>query len=171
MPASGKLAFVTVGTTRFDALVNGVASVEALRILADQGYTCLRIQYGSGEPPLPVPSGAPPIRLESYRFKDTLAADMREASLLISHAGAGSIMEGLRVDAHLLVVANDALMDNHQQELARELDSRSHLVATTPAELLAALRAMPARASSLVPFAESDASVFPDFLAAQLGLG
>ena len=37
--------------------------------------------------------------------------------------------------------------------------------------LLDALRAMPPRAPSLVPFAESDASAFPDYLAAQLGLG
>ena len=170
MPTSGGAVFVTVGTTQFDALVLGISSLEALSIFAEQGYTSMRIQYGRGEPPPPLPPGAP-IPLESYDFKDTLAADMREASLIISHAGAGSIMEGLRVDARLLVVVNDALMDNHQQELARELDARSHLVATTPAELLDALRAMPARAPSLVPFAESDASAFPDYLTAQLGLG
>ena len=116
-----------------------------------------------------MPASAP-LEVESYRFKDSLAADMQDAALLVSHAGAGSIMEGLRCRAALVVVVNDQLMHNHQQELANELDTRGHLVATTPAGLVDALRALPKRASELTPFPESDPSVFPAFLEAQLGV-
>lgn len=35
------------------------------------------------------------ISCESYRFKPTLQEDMARADLVISHAGAGSIMEAL----------------------------------------------------------------------------
>ena len=43
---------------------------------------------------------------------------MRNASLIISHAGAGSIMEGLSLNKLMLVVINSSLMVNHQTELA-----------------------------------------------------
>ena len=108
-----RTVFATVGTTQFDALVDKLVSTEVTHLLAQQGYTRLVIQFGRGaEPELPT---TPAIPVEYYRFKDSLAADMHSAALIVSHAGAGSIMEGLRCDAHLLVVVNDALMDNHQQ--------------------------------------------------------
>ena len=170
MPSHEKrTVFVTVGTTQFDHLVTTVLSDEALALLAEQGYHRLCIQYGRGTPPPAVPASAP-LEVESYRFKDSLAEDMQGAALLVSHAGAGSIMEGLRCRAALVVVVNDQLMHNHQQELAHELDTRGHLVATTPAGLVAALRALPERASKLTPFPESDPDIFPAFLEAQLGL-
>ena len=62
------------------------------------------------------------ISIEWYRLP--LQEDMRNAALIVSHAGAGSILE--RCD--VFVVVNDALMDNHQQELAEELHSRRHLL-------------------------------------------
>ena len=46
---------------------------------------------------------------------------MKAASFIISHAGAGSIMEGLSLEKRMLVVINADLMDNHQFELAHAL--------------------------------------------------
>ena len=51
---------------------------------------------------------------EYYRFKPSLFADINSASLVISHAGAGTIMESLRNRRKLLVVINNELMHNHQ---------------------------------------------------------
>jgi len=113
-----RTVFATVGTTQFDALTQALVSTEVTALLARQGYRRLVIQIGRGsEPTLPA-SPPPALSVEWYRFKDSLAADMRSAALLVSHAGAGSIMEGLACDACLLVVVNDALMDNHQQASA-----------------------------------------------------
>jgi beta-1,4-N-acetylglucosaminyltransferase len=39
--------------------------------------------------------------------------------MVVSHAGAGSVMEALRLRKPLLVVTNDALMDAHQSELGK----------------------------------------------------
>lgn len=103
---------------------------------------------------------------EIYPFKHSLQEDMKQAHLILSHAGAGSIMEGL---AHcslynekllirhqdgtlsysssttssttllkkLVVVINDHLMDNHQMELAEALSKRGYLIMlTSPNRLL-----------------------------------
>eukprot|EP00975_Prorocentrum_lima_P019488 4104021-Prorocentrum_lima.AAC.1 len=56
---------------------------------------------------------------------------MERAELIVSHAGAGSIVEALRLRKKLVVVVNTALMDNHQLELAEALADRDHVVATT----------------------------------------
>jgi ribosomal protein L27 len=64
---------------------------------------------------------------------------MRSAALIISHAGAGSILEGMRLRAIMVVVVNDALMHNHQQELAGELLMQRRGQAEHPIEALAPL--------------------------------
>ncbi|RYP53852.1 hypothetical protein DL768_001303 [Monosporascus sp. mg162] len=52
----------------------------------------------------------------------------RGYGVVISHAGSGSIMDALRVDARLIAVPNPALMDNHQEELAEEMERQGYLV-------------------------------------------
>jgi beta-1,4-N-acetylglucosaminyltransferase len=48
------------------------------------------------------------MEVEVYCFKPSLAIDMQEADLVISHAGAGCIMESLRfVYPHLLLCDED----------------------------------------------------------------
>ena len=86
------------------------------------------------------------------------------------HAGAGSILEGLRQRAVLVVVVNDLLMDNHQAELAHALHTRGHVIATTPSQLVATLRDLHARAPRLVPLPDADPSAFGRFLETELGI-
>ncbi|RYP67161.1 hypothetical protein DL771_007389 [Monosporascus sp. 5C6A] len=52
----------------------------------------------------------------------------RGYGVIISHAGSGSIMDALRVKARLVAVPNPALMDNHQEELAEEMERQGYLV-------------------------------------------
>mmetsp|Transcript_44111 Transcript_44111/g.73218 ORF Transcript_44111/g.73218 Transcript_44111/m.73218 type:complete len:173 (+) Transcript_44111:42-560(+) len=163
-----RTVFVTVGTTEFDVLVQKLLSDDVLSLLAQQGFDSLCLQIGRGsEPTIPE---CPPLAVKWYRFKNSLESDMHNAALLISHAGAGSILEGLRCPACLLVVVNDKLMHNHQQELAHELADRGHLLATTPNGLFEALRAAPEQFAKLQPLPASDPSLFPRFLTSQLGL-
>merc|ERR1712096_56405 len=58
------------------------------------------------------------VEISWFRLKPSIAEDMRSADLVISHAGAGSVLEALEARKLLLVVINDSLMDNHQMELA-----------------------------------------------------
>uniref|UniRef100_A0A7S3AUG2 UDP-N-acetylglucosamine transferase subunit ALG13 n=1 Tax=Haptolina ericina TaxID=156174 RepID=A0A7S3AUG2_9EUKA len=161
-------AFVTVGTTQFDVLIQTLLSDEALALLATQGYEKLVLQIGRGDDPPAINN--PPLAIDWFRFKTSLHKDMADASLIISHAGAGSVLEGMRLRARMVVVVNDALMDNHQQELAQELHSQDHLLATTPAKLIDALQTLPQRNVQFRPFPEPNMEAFPRFLAAHLGL-
>ena len=77
---------------------------------------------------------------------------MRAASLVVSHAGAGSVFEALDARAPLLVVVNESLMGNHQGvELAEELRRRGHLRWCVPADVEAALKRSTRRNSSHQP--------------------
>ena len=163
-----KTAFATVGTTQFAALVDVLLSAEVLAALCAQGYGRLLLQLGHGPEPR-IPDSAP-LTVEWYRFKPSLEADMRDAALVVSHAGAGSILEGMRLNKLMLVVVNDALMHNHQQELAQELHARKHLLATTPRELLATLRLLGDAPPKLVPLPPADTALFSNFLSETLGL-
>ena len=119
------------------------------------------------EPTVPA---SPPLKVEWYRFKDSLSADMAGCDLLISHAGAGSVTEGLRLRKLLVVVVNDQLMHNHQQELAQELHSRAHLLATTPSGLAETLRGLSTAPPALTPLPPADPMAFGRYLGTALGL-
>lgn len=132
--ASSKI-FVTVGTTQFDKLIEAVTSKVALDWMVSRGYTSLRIQYGKGKKPS-VESNGVPIAIEAYDFLPSLDNDMRKADLIISHAGAGTVMEALRFQRKLIVVINTMLMNNHQEELAGAMAERGHLVMVETPEKL-----------------------------------
>lgn len=99
------------------------------------------------------------LNVSVYRYKSTLTHDIEQADLIIGHAGAGTILEALKVNVShcsllldytiifkcsfqkkLLVVINESLMQNHQWELANELASKQHLLTATPATLLETVR-------------------------------
>jgi beta-1,4-N-acetylglucosaminyltransferase len=138
--SGGKMVFVTVGTTRFDKLVSAATSTMALEWMTAQGYDTLVVQYGTGlEPQIPEQYTAATARLsiQTYRFQPSLEKDMQRADLILSHAGAGTVMEALRMEKTLIVVINTDLMDNHQTELATAMAERGHLfVVETPEHLL-----------------------------------
>ncbi len=68
------------------------------------------------------------IRVEYFRLVPSLAAYMDASSLIISHAGAGSLFEGLNAGRRVIAVPNPDLMVNHQQELAKHLADSGFLL-------------------------------------------
>ena len=68
-------------------------------------------------------------RVEVYL--PNLAAEIEKASLVVSHAGAGSIFESLLFRVPLVVVPNPVLMGNDQVELAELMDELKHAVRIT----------------------------------------
>lgn len=57
-------------------------------MLQSRGYQKLVLQVGRGELK-PALRGSPALAVEAFRFKDSLAEDLRRADLVISHAGRG----------------------------------------------------------------------------------
>jgi len=128
--------FVTVGSTHFDSLVEAVLQVESLEQLYAKGYRQLVMQIGDSKLGL-LPSSSSStswttvLEIVVWRYKPSLLQDLREADLVISHAGSGTILEVLRTPKPLITVPNSTLLHNHQEELAKVLHSSGYLIATT----------------------------------------
>lgn len=147
--------FVTVGTTCFDALVKAVDSPQVKEALLEKGYTDLIIQMGRGTYVPSKVSGDGTLQVDYFTFSPSIADYIRDASLVISHAGSGSIFETLRHGKPLIVVVNEDLMDNHQSELAEELATRKHLFCASPQTLGETIQEMDIE--TLNPYVPGDA--------------
>lgn len=160
--AAERAVFVTVGTTKFDALIRAVDQQAFADVLVAAGYTRLVMQIGRADytPRRLLPPNSRAARLHSglaveyFDFAPSLAEHLGTAALVISHAGSGSIFEALRLRRPLVVVPNPLLMDNHQAELATKLERMGHLYAATPQNLAQVVAGMdPAR---LAPYDKGD---------------
>ena len=163
--SNGKNVFVTVGTTSFDALIRALDDHSVVDVLRDKGYSSLTLQIGRGTyaPRNIIPLGASRAVLggapgtsgefvvECFDFRPSLEQAMRDADLVVSHAGAGSVFEALGLRRPLLVVVNETLMDNHQVELAEELAGRGHLRWCVPEDVGKALRDFKAEGEAIPP--------------------
>lgn len=156
-----KSIFVTVGTTSFDKLIKEICSLEVLKIIKSLNYEKLVLQIGNGsyEPQIQENNN---LQIDCYQFKTSLHDDMREASLVISHAGAGCILEALALQKPLLVVINEDLMDNHQFELATQLAKDNHLIYCTCSNLKGTLQMM--NLDQLRPLPPIETEMFPAFV-------
>ncbi|KAK8698122.1 hypothetical protein V6N13_114253 [Hibiscus sabdariffa] len=96
------------------------------------------------------------LAVDYFTFSSSIADHLRSASLVISHAGSGSIFETLQLGKPLIVVVNEDLMDNHQSELAEELAERRHLYCARPPTLCQTIAGMDLK--SLVPYSSGDAT-------------
>ncbi|CAF1152977.1 unnamed protein product [Adineta steineri] len=122
----GKCAFITVGTTQFDLLIETI--IHDSNVL-ETLINCLHIdkiilQTGNSQMPsydnLSIP-------IEHYQYKDSIDNDIQQADIVISHAGAGTILQTLEAHKPLLVVVNEKLMNNHQLEIANEMEQQGYL--------------------------------------------
>ncbi|PPJ54766.1 hypothetical protein CBER1_04017 [Cercospora berteroae] len=143
---SSKTCFVTIGATAsFSGLVKGVLQQDFLEALERQGYTDLLVQYGEDGQRLFDSLIAPAKNSESGSIlnikgftidKAGLAKYMKQAKgvdggqegVVISHAGSGTVLDALRIQVPLVVVPNEALLDNHQVQLAEALAQQEYVV-------------------------------------------
>ncbi|XP_004516873.1 uncharacterized protein [Cicer arietinum] len=151
-----RVVFVTVGTTCFDALVRAMDSENVKKELLAKGYTHLLIQMGRGSYVPTKSEGEGSLSVDHFTFSSSIADHLRSASLVISHAGSGSIFETLRLRKPLIVVVNEDLMDNHQSELAEELANRKHLYCASPQTLHQTIADMDL--NSLLPYTPGHAT-------------
>lgn len=166
---SDKTVFVTVGTTKFDNLITTVLSSAVLKALSARNYNHLILQIGNSnlEPDCTARCGFN--KIETFKLSPSIGEYMQLADLVISHAGAGSILEALEKHKHLVVVVNDLLMDNHQIELAEQLYKDEHLYYCTCQNLLNVVETMDL--TSLKPFVNDKSAKIADFIDKVMGFG
>ncbi|CAH2315462.1 bifunctional UDP-N-acetylglucosamine transferase and deubiquitinase ALG13 isoform X4 [Pelobates cultripes] len=161
-----KCVFVTVGTTSFDQLIDCVTAEENITILKGLGYSRLDLQIGRGTVN-PKPYSTNKFTVDVFRYKRSLAEDLKKADLVISHAGAGSCLEALGEGKPLIAVVNENLMDNHQTELAKQLYKDGHLYYCTCSTLGDTLLTMDL--SALKPYEPGHPEIFASFLDEVIG--
>ncbi|CAG9485008.1 glycosyltransferase family 28 protein, putative [Plasmodium vivax] len=129
-----KTLFVTVGSHQFDDLIKQIDTKDFHSFLRRAGFAKMSMQIGQGtyEPQLIYRcsgNGEESLlkRVKFFRYKKDLLKDFQKADLIVSHAGAGTTLEGLRMKKKMLIVVNDKLMGNHQLEFAEFLRSRNYL--------------------------------------------
>ncbi|XP_076934672.1 uncharacterized protein LOC143601045 [Bidens hawaiensis] len=165
---SKRIVFVTVGTTSFDSLVRTVDSDQVKQALSEKGYTHLVIQMGRGSYiPKKCSDEDGSLVVDHFTFSSSIADYLRSASLVISHAGSGSIFETLRFAKPLIVVVNEDLMDNHQSELAEELAERKHLFCALPQTLFQVMKSL--NLDTIVPYEPGDANPVAKLINKHLG--
>ncbi|KAK6530927.1 N-acetylglucosaminyldiphosphodolichol N-acetylglucosaminyltransferase catalytic subunit alg13 [Arthrobotrys megalospora] len=135
---NGKSVFVTVGTTAFDALVKALLVPAVIIQLNRFGYTEINVQYGKGKDVYEAAFTPEFKKLAAelgtiisgfeYEESDKITELIREADLIISHAGSGTILDALRYQRAIIVVPNESLMDNHQAELANEMSKQKYVI-------------------------------------------
>lgn len=88
--------FVTVGSTKFDSLIQAVLSDDVLHAFNAKGYTDIVVQCGNSQ--FDLSSGLVAnqtawmlerdgVRLDMWRFKPSLEEEYNGADLVVSHAG------------------------------------------------------------------------------------
>ncbi|XP_011071318.1 UDP-N-acetylglucosamine transferase subunit ALG13 homolog [Sesamum indicum] len=160
---SKRIVIVTVGTTYFDSLVRAVDTQEVREAFFKKGYTHLLIQMGRGSY-IPAKSTREDgsLSVDYFTFSSSIAEFFTSASLVINHAGSGSIFETLRLRKPLIVVVNEDLMDSHQSELAEELAERKHLFCARPQTLYETISVMDL--DSVVAYQPGDATSVAKFI-------
>ncbi|KAF2965668.1 hypothetical protein GQX73_g7870 [Xylaria multiplex] len=141
-----RTAFVTIGATAgFRSLLQEVVSPKFLATLKSLDFTDLVVQCGpdleyfdSIRPGYSQKAYGLDITAFSYApdlnkyFAQASRGDddngKRECGVIVSHAGSGSIIGALEFDSKLVAVPNPELMDNHQLEIAEEMESQGFLI-------------------------------------------
>ncbi|AAS54448.1 AGL042Wp [Eremothecium gossypii ATCC 10895] len=148
-----KTVVVTCGATvPFPGLVNAVLDRRVLAELAQCGFSRVMVQYGRGfaaefERQVGAAGavraacdaeGLEGCDAHAWRWQGleiigfAFHAQMESligtsAALVVSHAGTGSILDALRQQKPLIVCVNEALLDNHQEQIARRFEALGHL--------------------------------------------
>lgn len=87
----------------------------------------------------PSSSSGATVEVEAFAYRPRLAALIAGASLVVTHAGAGTILECLRARRTTIVVPNRQLMSDHQTELAAALHEGKYLCCASVEGLAAAV--------------------------------
>lgn len=139
--------FITIGATAaFRSLLEQALSPSFLSTLDALSYTHLTVQCG---PELShfntllastrqhSPHILSHLHIKSFDFNELgLGQEMlgckrvtnkKLEGVVICHAGAGTILDAMRIGVPIIVIPNEELLDNHQEELAEELEKQGYV--------------------------------------------
>lgn len=127
--------FITVGTTEFEGLIECLDTDEMTTAMKAVGVENLVVQFGRGKKSSLEHKFYKQINVDMFSLRPNITKEILKADLVIGHGGAGTCLDVLIAEKPLLVVVNDALMDNHQTELANQLSEDSYIRACSVSDL------------------------------------
>lgn len=133
MSSTKKLLLTTGATAPFPALLEAATTPAFFKALESLEYTHLILQT-STSPFSTADLPATNITVETFASAPELTPYIIDADTVITHAGAGTVLEVLRYERKLVVVPNDALMGGHQEELAKVVENEGWGVASRAGE-------------------------------------
>ena len=126
--AKPKQLLITVGTTKFDALIASIDTPQFYATAVKHNFTKILIQKGTGSyTPSAYSAVSRTLNVEVATLLPNFETVIANSDLVISHGGAGIILECLKHKKKVIVCVNAALMDNHQVELASALDASNYV--------------------------------------------
>ncbi|XP_050296769.1 UDP-N-acetylglucosamine transferase subunit ALG13 homolog [Anthonomus grandis grandis] len=173
-----KHVFVTVGTTKFPQLIQALTKPKVLKMLKKLNCNFIQVQTGKDFEGIEFhPNIKASVRQENdvwyvelpnynisikyNEYFENFQEEIAKSNLVISHAGAGSCLDVLRLNKPLIVVVNEDLMDNHQVELASQLQKNGYLYYCTCDTLANTLRK---DFFALQPYPKPDETLFARYL-------
>ncbi|KAL7077994.1 hypothetical protein ACQ4LE_002291 [Meloidogyne hapla] len=167
--------FVTVGSTKFEKLIFTILTDSVLQKFLNIGIDRLIIQNGNGNIPECLncfkkededvwEGEINGIQIELFRYKDSIRNEMEDSDLIIGHAGAGTCLEVLELEKPFIAIINNSLMNNHQLELAKQLEKDEYLICTIPENLEKSLSENSNKLFNLNKFPKIDKNIFSNFL-------
>lgn len=159
---------VTVGSTLFEDLTQAIDTPEFVKLLKKNGFNGLHVQYGKGTCPSQIQS-LPSFEVVRYDYKkEGWKEEMANASLVIGHAGAGTILDSLEARKPIIVVANDKLMSKHQSEISNVMERLGYIFSSSASKLLNDLPELLPQLSSLAVFPIKESFAFANELSGLL---
>ena len=143
MEKKGHQCLVCVGSTEFDTLIKEIDNELFEYMLVKNGFTNLVVQSGKGTYKLRYLSDSKKLEVKADGFM-VLEPIINQSELVISHCGAGVLLECLRstnegLGTTNVAVINSTLMNNHQMELGSKLHKEGFNHTTTTHKILADL--------------------------------
>ena len=125
---SEKQLLITVGTTKFENLIKAIDNEKFYEMIINNGFTKIIIQKGYGEYiPQKYKQYENKIKIQISEILNNFENIIKSSELIVSHGGAGIILESLKNKRKVIVCVNDELMDNHQIELASSLHENGYV--------------------------------------------
>ena len=131
-----KFCVVAVGSTQFEELVIALDCEYFYQMLEKAEFDGVLFQTGTGTYQ-PSKFSSSQLKVEVHKTI-ILENYIKHSSLVVSHSGAGMLLESLRaINTSCVAVVNDSLMNNHQAELADQLHAEGYIAKSTVNSVLA----------------------------------
>ena len=125
---NNKTVFITVGSTKFEKLIEMALKEEFQSLLVDNGYNKMILQIGNYEIKERHKINSN-LKLEIVTFLSASQFEnsLKNSDLVICHGGAATLLQSLINGKKPIAIANENVSDNHQRELIEFLQSQGYI--------------------------------------------